>query len=354
MEGSLFIGTRLSSIAQQHNRSCSDEYACAQWVPEPGTAAYTAAKHTSFVGDVERSTVRFVHRVSRDTEAAFGFSTPTFLTAFAPVEARSAVRMCLERDHARCVSPNRSYSPPGDVFTLEQLIRLADVLLDQPDPDEGDTSSRYDGLTMKVRVGYSSPSAYAYYLSVNELSFATTFVAPDGATASTRTLYDVHGLQLLLSHDGQLGRFELRQLLLALVTGVGLFSLAKVATDALLMYCLPKRQAYRLFVQDVTPDFSPSSEEERAVLETVLRAKLGERSFLQGGRPAAPDGARTAMLQPTVEPIVTHTAYAPVQPRGAIQAVDAGAISGAYAPPPGATERQAAPTSSPTQWASVD
>ena len=76
-------------------------------------------------------------------------------------------------------------------------------------------------------------------------------------------------MQLLLSHDGQLGKFDWAQLLLAIVTGIGLFSVAKVAVDMLLKYAMPKREAYRLFVRDLTPDFAPASEEDRAVLEEV-------------------------------------------------------------------------------------
>ena len=77
-----------------------------------------------------------------------------------------------------------------------------------------------------------------------------------------------------------------------MITGLGLFSVAKVATDMVLMHAMPKREAYRLFVRDVTPDFAPANDEERAVLAQVLRAKRGERSFLQGRQqgdgPSAP------------------------------------------------------------------
>ena len=88
-------------------------------------------------------------------------------------------------------------------------------------------------------------------------------------------------MQIILSHGGRLGKFSLSQLLLALVTGFGLLAVAKVAmdnpnpnpfptptpnpkanpspnpiptptpnskvaTDTMLMYAMPKREAYRL------------------------------------------------------------------------------------------------------------
>jgi len=48
----------------------------------------------------------------------------------------------------------------------------------------------------------------------------------------SRTLLELHGVQILLSHRGRLGVFSLSQLLLAVVTGVGLLSVAKVTTDS--------------------------------------------------------------------------------------------------------------------------
>jgi len=74
VEGSLLIGTRLSSTVQHRDASCDQHnaYRCPAWLPEPGTAAYADAKTTAFVGDVDRSTIRFQHKVARDTEAAFG------------------------------------------------------------------------------------------------------------------------------------------------------------------------------------------------------------------------------------------------------------------------------------------
>ena len=85
---------------QHRNARCADTYRCAAWVPEPGTAAYDGAKTTTFVGDVDRSTIRFQHKVARNTEAAFGLKVDEhFLTSFSPKASRAASgpRMCLER-----------------------------------------------------------------------------------------------------------------------------------------------------------------------------------------------------------------------------------------------------------------
>ena len=76
---------------QHRNARCADTYRCAAWVPEPGTAAYDGAKTTTFVGDVDRSTIRFQHKVARNTEAAFGLKVDEhFLTSFSPKASRAA------------------------------------------------------------------------------------------------------------------------------------------------------------------------------------------------------------------------------------------------------------------------
>ena len=54
----------------------------------------------------------------------------------------------------------------GDVFSLNQLVTLAGTHLDANLTGE---TKRYAGLTLKVRVGYSEPQHYDYYLSKNDL-----------------------------------------------------------------------------------------------------------------------------------------------------------------------------------------
>ena len=82
----------------------------------------------------------------------------------------------------------------------------------------------------------------------------------------------------------------------------------------MLMYAMPKREAYKLFVRDVTPDFSPSTDEERAVLAEVLRAKRGERLLLQGRQlnNSVSDGLGAPMLEPlsATTPTVQNAASA--------------------------------------------
>ena len=58
----------------------------------------------------------------------------------------------------------------------------------------------------------------------------------------------------------------------------------KTLANFCLMYVLPRRADYRLFVQTLTPDFRPDSEHESRVLDDVLRAKRRKRSLLVSTR----------------------------------------------------------------------
>ena len=103
VESSLMVATRLSQTKQHHNASCTDAYRCPNWLPEPGTSEYDAAKQTQFIGDVESSTVRFQHLVSRDTEKVFHMNNAHFLTSSRRRNARRQGLNVPEREKNTCV-----------------------------------------------------------------------------------------------------------------------------------------------------------------------------------------------------------------------------------------------------------
>jgi len=221
----------------------------------------------------------------------------------------------------------RSFSvqslPIGDVFTVAQLLDVAgidpDAIFPDPNGGAGNASVRYDGQTLRVRVVYKGDhtawhqnATYAYYVGVNDLeskiswtdessaplymamplerldnatnTTVTSWVLQLNGTNLTRTQYDLHGLQLLFSQEATLHVFDLPTLFLSLLSGAGLLFVAKVAADTFLLYLAPKRADYRLFVEAITPDFSPDSEGEKAVLQKVLARKRESRARIEHGR----------------------------------------------------------------------
>ena len=103
-------------------------------------------------------------------------------------------------------------------------------------------------------------------------------------TNTTRVEYDLHGLQLIYSIEATLNVFNLPTLFLSLLSGAGLLFVAKTTADSFLLYCAPKRKDYRLFVEQLTPDFSPDSAESRTLLEKILHKKRASRAKIEQGR----------------------------------------------------------------------
>ena len=61
-----------------------------------------------------------------------------------------------------------------------------------------------------------------------------------------------------------------------------MLSTAKTLADFYLLYAAPRRADYRLFVENLTPDFGPEHESKRLVLEKVLLRKRRERDEILG------------------------------------------------------------------------
>ena len=85
-----------------------------------------------------------------------------------------------------------------------------------------------------------------------------------------------------------------------------LLCFAKMAADFFLLYLAPRKNDYRLFVQSQTPDFDPDGEDERTVLERVLKKKRRKHAQCMGTED--PDPATPAVRGMMTEPL------APAQP----------------------------------------
>ena len=80
----------------------------------------------------------------------------------------------------------------------------------------------------------------------------------------------------------------MRTLMLTLISGLALLSIAKTIADSFVLYISPNRADYRLFVVNSTPDFDPDSPEEKKVLEELLHRK---RVKVRMSPPLSPHGS---------------------------------------------------------------
>jgi len=234
------------------------------------------------------------HAVSKATQRAYAGSDKHMyiIDAFSP-DRPPAKMSDVSGTRSLHVEP-QSY---GDQLNVSQLLWVAGIDLDEivPDPTNrsSNTSVRYDGQTVTVRVVYSgdrmqwNPNAtYEYVVAANDLEAKLTYTDSSGAymngTAMQREVVDLHGLQVLFSQHGSLRVFDFPTLMLSLVSGIAFLSMAKVTADFFLLYLAPRRNDYKLFVASASPDFSPDSEAEQHVLEQILKKKRQKHALLFG------------------------------------------------------------------------
>ena len=274
---SLLIGTRLKTINQAKNDACED-VGCEAWLTESSSSA--------FIFDVSNSTILVQHSVAPAFEDTVGRDV---VDAFQPRPPPKLIGTNGTATAFPCTAKNEPAETPdgmpdcpaaGDFFTVRSLLQVAGVDLDAPQPDDPRSTKRYDGLTMRVNVEYSGSQSYHYRLSYNKIEQNMNVV--DYQNASYRLVYDLHGLKLNFEQTGYVVISDVRSVLLTIFSGLVMLSTAKTLADLYLLYIAPRRADYRLFVEQLTPDFGPDDEAQRVTLDKVLSRKRRERDELLG------------------------------------------------------------------------
>jgi len=264
---------------RQQNVSCTAEsYGCTEWLTSTPPVSY-------YIGAVEKSTIMFQH-------AAAGVEDLELSQAIYNTYGYRPAPVVRGVNGETTASPSPALLPVGDVIELGDLLRVAGVDLDNAAQSSmhavnktSDELPRYTGLTLRVTVVYDSVG-YHYTVRANPIEAKVeSYVVSHGVNGSAlREYQDLHGINILFTTTGGPTYFDFQTLILTLVAGVALLASVKTLANVCLMYVLPRRADYRLFVQTVTPDFLPDSEHESRVLDDVLRAKRRKRSLLVSTR----------------------------------------------------------------------
>ncbi|KOO27448.1 p2x receptor [Chrysochromulina tobinii] len=297
-DGALMVGSRVSITQQERDLSCANlDYTCNNFKT-------TVPKQSFYMGGSENSTIVIQNAVSNATQQAYGGSQDLIVDSFITTRPRHDDGS----DRPQLPVLPMAY---GDQFTVGQLAWVAglelDAIFNDPTTGGADASLRCDGQTIRIRVVFTGDRTrwdqqayYQYFVSVNDMEAKTTWtdqtavpiytIDPisgallSNGTNTTRVEYDLHGLQLIYSIEATLNVFNLPTLFLSLLSGAGLLFVAKTTADSFLLYCAPKRKDYRLFVEQLTPDFSPDSAESRTLLEKILHKKRASRAKIEQGR----------------------------------------------------------------------
>eukprot|EP00927_Polykrikos_kofoidii_P006247 TRINITY_DN12539_c0_g5_i1.p1 TRINITY_DN12539_c0_g5~~TRINITY_DN12539_c0_g5_i1.p1 ORF type:complete len:519 (-),score=63.36 TRINITY_DN12539_c0_g5_i1:94-1650(-) len=165
----------------------------------------------------------------------------------------------------------------GDVFSIDQLLRMAGVDLDEMIPTEsGSTSNTYrrTGLVLLVLIEYTNDVTWCglkaspwhqvatpeYTIRVKSAPayrFKMRSVERSSLDADTRTFLEYNGIRIVVHQHGRLLVWSWTTLLVILTTSLGLLKVADLITEMLALYALPKAKAFNDLKYEKSIDFNP-------------------------------------------------------------------------------------------------
>ena len=151
---------------------------------------------------------------------------------------------------------------PGDIFTVKQLLTSAGVnSLDEVFEGE---SLRYHGVVILVILSYDGEGidtelTYAYRsfaLRGVEFKNEQTIISNLPTGNISRSIWKRHGIRVVLVPAGYVAIFSFVELMKTLMVAGGLFSIAKLLVEHILIRFLPYSKVYKRYRDIKTVDFS--------------------------------------------------------------------------------------------------
>jgi len=274
----LLVGTRVSSGMQTRTDCDPHTYGCTLW--SPTTEELSDSLIPAFIRDVDNSTVFIQHSASAEDYTQTVTKAIDIVDTFSDPAVRDVEFMARSCETCPLESLPVNKTKGGDIIRLADLLSAAQIDLNEPLPPGSAISShspfhnkvnrRYTGTTVRISIVYET-GGYKYVVEESDVQNKVETVRWENATM--RMVDDIHGVQLVFHQTSKVYAFDVRTLILTLVSGFALMSVAKTVANSWVLYLSPDREKYRLFVETTTPDFDPDSEHERVVLARVLNKK---------------------------------------------------------------------------------
>jgi len=158
--------------------------------------------------------------------------------------------------------------PEGDLFSIGQLLKAANVSLDKRRHNVASWiggTYRSSGFVLVIRIHYSNveswlgtkvlpwnpagPSLHYTYRITQHASHDDYMLSKvhDGGSSlpkNTRILSEFHGIRVLVEQTGSVATWDNIQLLLILTTTLALSAVATFITDTLALNCMPQSEEY--------------------------------------------------------------------------------------------------------------
>ena len=159
-----------------------------------------------------------------------------------------------------------------DIFSVEQVLSAAGVMLDEPTDVPGESGSmRHSGIIILILIVYEnsvldSPTCMnfeliliksdTYYVSRVPNNEYKVIEVLENANQSLRTTLNRHGIKIIFQQSGKIGMFDIQTTLLALVTSLGLLTVSTLIVDSIMVMVMPLRRWYQKYKYQETIDFS--------------------------------------------------------------------------------------------------
>ncbi|KAK9763754.1 hypothetical protein K7432_009303 [Basidiobolus ranarum] len=159
---------------------------------------------------------------------------------------------------------NRPPRVPGDIITVAKLLRASGANLDAPSDAPGadqanGESYRSSGIVLSVVIQYDNDGndkfKYSYsanYIKGNEYKIEETIYNP---TDGSYTEFNRHGIRIVFSQTGNIGKFDFMSLLTNLVASIALLKTASLLVEIFMLKFLPQRKMYYEAKYEHTEDF---------------------------------------------------------------------------------------------------
>ncbi|KAA0149765.1 hypothetical protein FNF29_05775 [Cafeteria roenbergensis] len=266
----LFISTRVNDTLQQLPPNCTD-------LPRPSCRYETTSVETYFVPGTELVTLLIDHTMS---VPSLDFSKSSLdMTGRIEYTNGTEVNPCDAYTRRGYLCPTFANGAgfeitfgtqdAADIIALDTLFQAADVRsLDERAGNIGKFTSetfRYAGIVLIVTVNYDNYFSYdenkVQYILTSKLVPDADFKAEEinpgpGIDETTRRIIDRHGVRIVITQGGKIGRFAVSQLLIVLVTSMGLLAVSSSIVDGVAMNVLKMRHIYAQYRTVTSVDFS--------------------------------------------------------------------------------------------------
>jgi len=233
----MYITTRFNSTYQEPNPNCTRGGPCnVPWVPSSNST------NRSYSANIESFTIRFSHFFQ-----ARQFYLDTRNDYFSQAGSEMKGKLVDFEGNTMAEYGNDA----ADIISLGTVLEAAGVDLDAvsayPPAAEANETNRYAGLVLffgiDYRGTYSNPVQYTY--SVTQVPAVEYKVTRSTiVNFNSRLISDTHGVKIFFVFSGSICTFDFQTMLINMVAGLGLLSVATLTTDFLMEYLMPLKDAY--------------------------------------------------------------------------------------------------------------